>query len=106
MSEDPSELPVQVLGQGKYLRLLVKGTWEYTERVGVSGIVGIVPVTDAGELVMVEQFRMPLGRRVVELPAGLAGDIEGQRDEALESAAARELEEETGYRAGRLQRLM
>jgi ADP-ribose pyrophosphatase len=106
MPDDPSKLPVQILAQGRFLRLLRQGTWEYTERVGVSGIVGLVPVTDARELVMVEQFRMPTGMRVVELPAGLAGDLEGQRDEALESAAARELEEETGYRAGRLRRLM
>jgi ADP-ribose pyrophosphatase len=106
MPEEPSQAPIHVLAQGKYLRLVVQGTWEYTERIGVSGIVGIIPVTDAKELVMVEQFRMPTGKRVVELPAGLAGDIEGQRDEAMESAAARELEEETGYRAGRLQRLM
>lgn len=97
--------PKEVLAQGRYLRLVRQGTWEYAERVGSSGIVGLVPVTDAGEIVLVEQFRVPTGRPVVELPAGLVGDVPGQEQEPLEAAAARELEEETGYRAGRLRRL-
>jgi ADP-ribose pyrophosphatase len=74
--------------------------------MGVSGIVGLIPVTPQRELVLVEQYRVPTGAWVIELPAGLAGDIAGQEHEALELAAARELEEETGYRAGRLQRLL
>jgi len=49
----------------------------------------------------VEQYRVPLGAPCIELPAGLVGDeTEG---EAIEIAAGRELEEETGYRAGRLE---
>jgi len=98
--------PKVVLHQGRYLRLVRQGTWEYVERLGISGIVGLIPVTPAAELVLVEQYRVPSGCRVVELPAGLAGDIAGQEHEPLELAAARELEEETGYRAGRLRRLM
>lgn len=96
----------EILYQGRFLRLVRQGSWEYAERVGISGIVGLIPVTPQGELVLVEQFRVPSGGSVVELPAGLAGDIAGQEHEALELAAARELEEETGYRAGRLRRLM
>jgi ADP-ribose pyrophosphatase len=95
-----------ILHQGRFLRLVRQGTWEYSERVGVSGIVGLVPVTDAGEIVLVEQYRVPVGRAVVELPAGLVGDIPGQEHEPMKEAARRELEEETGYRAGRLRRLM
>jgi ADP-ribose pyrophosphatase len=102
---DPSE-PRETLAQGKYLRLMRQGSWEYCERPGVSGIVGLIPVTDARELVLVEQYRVPLGKRAIELPAGLAGDIAGQEHEALELAAARELEEETGYRAGKLRFLV
>jgi len=63
----------------------------------------IVAVDDDGHLLLVEQYRVPLGRRCLELPAGLIGD--GGDDEADETAAARELEEETGYRAARIESL-
>jgi len=98
--------PKEILYQGKYLRLVRQGTWEYSERVGASGIVALVPLTDQGELVLVEQYRVPLGARVIEIPAGLVGDKAGQEAESLELGAARELEEETGFRAGRLTPLM
>ncbi len=73
--------------------------WEYVERTNASGIVLIVALTPDDKLLLVEQERPPVGARVIELPAGLAGDIPGSEDEALALAAARELEEETGYRA-------
>jgi len=79
--------------------------WEYTFRTNASGVVVLVPVTDAGELVLVEQYRIPVKSRVIELPAGLSGDT-GDIDEALETAAQRELFEETGYRAGFLEELL
>jgi ADP-ribose pyrophosphatase len=95
----------RILGQGRFLRLVEDGGWEYTERMGSSGVVVIVPVTEKGEIVLVEQYRPPLKKRVLELPAGLVGDIAGFEDEAFETAAARELEEETGFKASSL-RLM
>ncbi len=98
-------LPREILYSGSFLRLVRQGTWEYVERPGTTGIVGIVPVTDAGELVLVEQFRVPCAAPVVELPAGLVGDKESQAGESLEDAARRELEEETGFRAARLEPL-
>ena len=79
--------------------------WEYAFRTNASGVVVLVPVTDAGELVLVEQYRIPVKSRVIELPAGLAGDT-GDRDEELKTAAQRELLEETGYRAGFLEELL
>ena len=79
--------------------------WEYAFRTNASGVVVLVPVTDAGELVLVEQYRIPVKSRVIELPAGLAGDT-GDRDENLKTAAQRELLEETGYRAGNLEELL
>lgn len=106
MNEDDPQPSPEVLAEGRFLRLVRQGGWEYCERPGVSGIVGLIPLTDARELVLVEQYRVPLGKRVVELPAGLAGDVAGQESEALELAAARELEEETGYRARTLRFLM
>jgi len=94
-----------VLAEGKHLRLARIGTWEYCERRNISGIVCLVAVTDRAELVLIEQFRPPVDCRVIELPAGLAGDIPGQETEELAAAARRELLEETGYEAGALERL-
>jgi len=106
MFEDDAKQPKLTLHEGKHLRLVSQGSWEYAERLGISGIVGLIPVTDAGELVLVEQFRVPLGKRVVELPAGLAGDIAGSEGEPLVEAARRELEEETGYHAHEMRQVL
>jgi len=83
--------------EGKYLRMVRRGGWEYVTRKNVTGIVAIVAVTNENKLILVEQFRPPLQKRVIELPAGLAGDIAGCEQEELATAAQRELEEETGY---------
>jgi ADP-ribose pyrophosphatase len=91
-----------VLAEGKYLRFMQRAGWEYAERRGVTGIVGIVAVTDEGKLLLVEQYRLPLDKRVIELPAGLVGDEAGKERESLLAAANRELQEETGYHAGNL----
>jgi ADP-ribose pyrophosphatase len=92
----------QVLAKGRYLTFLDEGGWEYVTRHGVTGIVVIVAMTEDDRLVLVEQYRPPVHRRVIELPAGLVGDVDGRRAESLRDAAARELEEETGYRATEL----
>ena len=94
-----------VLHDGKYVRLVSRGHWEYVERKKITGIVGIVALTDERKLVLVEQFRVPLQKNVVELPAGLAGDVAGEENEPLENAAARELLEETGYAAVKMEYL-
>lgn len=88
----------QTLWEGSYLRVRRSWGWENVVRVKASGVVAIVPLTDDG-LVLVEQPRPPLGRTVIELPAGLAGDLEGAEDEAMLTAAKRELLEETGFEA-------
>jgi len=95
-----------ILCQGKYINLLLENGWEFVERRCISGIVAIVAVTDDNRLVLVEQLRRPVGRRVLELPAGLVGDKPGHRREALATAARRELLEETGYRSRRLRWLL
>jgi len=87
----------RVLGEGKHLRLIDANGWEMVERRNISGIVVLIAMTIEGELVLVEQERPPVGARVIELPAGLAGDLPGSEDEALLGAAQRELLEETGY---------
>jgi len=95
----------KIVWEGAYIRAVTRGKWEYVERRNITGIVGIVPITDDGRMVLVVQHRPAVGGDVVELPAGLVGDIEDQRDEPMENAAMRELIEETGYRAGRMERI-
>lgn len=90
----------EVLGQGRFLRLVRAGGWEHCERVQVRGVVILVALTDAGKVLFTEQHRPPVGRKVIEFPAGLAGDTHA--DDTLEAAAGRELIEETGYRARKL----
>jgi ADP-ribose pyrophosphatase len=95
-----------ILGAGKYLRLVCEGTWEYSERINSTGIVALIPITAQREIVLVEQYRVPTKAMCIELPAGLVGDIAGQEAESLELAAGRELEEETGFRAGKLEKVL
>ena len=92
--------PIEVLATGKYLRLVKRGHWEYADRVNSSGAVVIIAVTDENKLILTEQHRLPLDQRVIELPAGLAGDSPSVANEDLAVAAQRELLEETGYEAG------
>ena len=93
--------PADVRYDGRYLGLHERMGWEYATRTNATGVVVIIPVTVDQEVVFVEQYRVPIGNRVIEVPAGLVGD-EGDPDERLATAAERELWEETGYRAGRL----
>lgn len=89
----------EVLCEGKFLRCVRRDGWEFVTRKGISGIVGIIAITDEGKLLLVEQYRPPVRKRVIEIPAGLAGDVAGSEHENLADAARRELLEETGYEA-------
>lgn len=93
----------QTLGEGRFLRLVNAGGWEYAERVNASGVVAVVAVTAEREIILTEQYRPAVKKRVIDMPAGLAGDIPGEETEALATAARRELLEETGYRARRME---
>ncbi len=95
----PASPPRQIIAQGQFLQLVSDNGWEYAERVQASGVVAIMAITEDRELVLTEQFRAPVQRSVIDLPAGLSGDIAGQESEALVEAAQRELLEETGYEA-------
>lgn len=88
--------------EGRFLSVKLDGTWEYVSRVGGVSAAVIVAIDD-GHVILVEQYRVPLGQRCLELPAGLVGD--DTAGEAAETAAARELEEETGYRADGIETL-
>lgn len=86
--------------QGKFITVKLDGKWEYVARArGIQA--AVIVAIDDGHVILVEQYRVPLGRRCLELPAGLVGDE--TVGEAVETAAARELEEETGYRAERIE---
>lgn len=103
--DDASAPAEEILLEGRFLQAVRRGQWEYVRRKNTSGVVIVVALTPEDELILVEQFRPPVGARVIELPAGLAGDIAGHEHEALARAAARELEEETGYRPARLEEI-
>lgn len=87
----------EVLYEGQWLRMVRKGHWEYCERTHGEGMaVIVIAVTPADEVLFVEQHRIPLGARTIEMPAGLVADDHDH--DTLEAAARRELEEETGWR--------
>jgi ADP-ribose pyrophosphatase len=88
---------------GKYIEVVVDGGWEYVKRARDISAAVILAVTDDREVVLVEQHRAPLGRRCIELPAGLIGDETPGEDAA--SSAERELEEETGFAAANWEEL-
>ena len=92
------------LFNGSYLRMCRRDGWEYAERTNASAAVIIVAVTPENKLVLVEQFRIPVNKTSIEMPAGLVGDLDD--GESVETAAVRELEEETGWRAARIEYLM
>lgn len=85
--------------QGRFITVKQRGKWEYVGRARNIEAAVILAV-DGGDVLLVEQYRVPLGAWCLELPAGLVGDESA--GEAIRTAAARELEEETGYRARRL----
>ncbi len=96
----------QVLCNGRWLRLMRRGRWEYAERTNAGGAVIIVALTAQNRVLFVEQWREAIQNRTIEMPAGLVGDLHGNKDESAVVAAQRELLEETGYRAARIEYLM
>ncbi len=97
---------VHCLAEGRFLRLLRDRHWEYVTRVNARGAAFIVAVTERRELLLVEQYRIPMQARTLELPAGMIGDEAAFSGESIEDSAIRELEEETGYRGARAEVLM
>ena len=91
--------------RGKWLGIAECNGWEYATRTNARGVAVIIAVTDHDELLLVEQYRIPVRSRVLELPAGLAGDG-ANPDEDIRLAGHRELLEETGYAAGDLKPIL
>lgn len=95
MSVTDADAIEEIVWKGRFLEMKKRGRWEYVGRVGGVEAAVIIAI-DQGHVILVEQYRVPLGRPCLELPAGLIGDEDA--GETAEMSAARELEEETGYR--------
>lgn len=94
--------PPEVMWAGEYVRVLRRGKWEYASRANDINAVVILAEYD-GKMILIDQPRVPPDCRCVELPAGLVGDVDP--DATPESTAIKELEEETGFTADRIERL-
>lgn len=81
--------------------ILPNGREGTREVVEYAGAVTIIPLTDTGEVIMVRQHRYPVGRTLLEIPAG---KLEEGEDPL--ACARRELQEETGYEADRWEKLL
>lgn len=101
MSDQSADSP-QVMWEGKYIRALKQGRWEYVCRVNQVRAVVILAEFD-GRMILIDQPRAAVGGRCLELPAGLIGDVDP--DATIEGTAVKELEEETGFTAERIERL-
>lgn len=100
MSRPAPDDPIETRWEGRFITVKQQGSWEYVSRsrgIHAAVILAIDDASDGRHLILVEQYRVPLQRNCLELPAGLVGDEEA--GESSQIAGARELEEETGYRA-------
>ena len=88
---------IKTIAEGKYLGLYQAGSWEFAKRPNSTACVGILPILNKEDIILIEQFRIPTQSRVIEIPAGLVGDEPEFVDESLAETANRELIEETGY---------
>ena len=95
----------QIVWQGDYITAKTRGRWEYVGRPRNIRAAVILAVDAQDHVLLVEQYRVPLSKYCIELPAGLIGDEAEFDGEDPLAAAGRELEEETGYRAAVLEDL-
>ena len=94
--------PPETMCEGKFVRLRKRGKWEFASRTG--GITAVVVLAEyEGKIILVDQPRVGPDCRCVELPAGLVGDDDPAA--TAETTAIKELEEETGFTAERVERL-
>ena len=96
MSVPDADAAERTAWMGTWLVAKTRGRWEYVSRID-DVRAAVVLAVDDGNILLVDQYRVPLGKRCLELPAGLV-----DAGETVEAAAARELEEETGYRPARV----
>ncbi len=94
------DAPVETMWAGKYITALKHGRWEYVARTDGTRAVVVIAEHD-GKIILVEQYRVPVGARCLELPAGLVGDED--KNATVEGTAVKELEEEAGFTADRFE---
>jgi ADP-ribose pyrophosphatase len=94
--------PAQVMWEGKFVRALKRDKWEYASRTNNIGAVVILAEYE-GKVILIDQPRVAPDCRCIELPAGLVGDTDPNA--SVESTAIKELEEEAGFTADRVERL-
>lgn len=97
---------IEILAETQFLKMVQDQHWTYAQRPNNTGAIAIIGLTDAEEIILIDQYRIPLQGRVIELPAGLVGDLPDNKSETKEEAAHRELIEETGFRADSIRPIM
>ena len=98
-------MDTETIAEGRFLELCCRDGWEFVHRRIGRAVVAVIALDTDDRIVLVEQFRPAIGAGVIELPAGLVGDQNGLDGEDPESAARRELLEETGFQADFWKRL-
>lgn len=94
--------PAEIMWAGKFVRAMKRERWEYASRTRDIRAV-VILAEHEGKVILVDQPRVPVGSRCLELPAGLVGDEDP--DATVEGTAVKELEEETGFTAERIEGL-
>ncbi len=105
MNPNPPDAAHELLYEGEWLRMVRArplGVRRAHPRQGMAVIV--IAVTPADKVLFVEQYRVPLGARTIEMPAGLVGDDHAARH--ADDAARRELIEETGWHPAQVEVLL
>lgn len=102
-----ADLPEETRWEGKFIAAKTRGRWEYVGRTRGIRAAAIIAIDEDADgtrhVILVSQYRVPLGRFCLEIPAGLVGDDDGSEGELAADAASRELEEETGYKAAKME---
>jgi ADP-ribose pyrophosphatase len=95
-----------IIKEGRFMRLIRQGGWEYVQRNNCTGIVVVAAMTDDKKVILLKQYRPPVGRYCIELVAGLVNDQGKKTKESMATAAKRELLEEAGYKAKTMTKIL
>ena len=108
MAEKYNRIKRELIHRGQIIDLykdyveIPNGTVAQWDFIGHKGAAAVVPITEDGKILMVKQYRNAIDRFTIEIPAGGLNSVE----EPMQDCAARELEEETGYKSDDLEFLI